>query len=359
MGVSMRPIALAIRTVRSTRGLVLGMCLALAATLPVPGALAATQIGQLDPAADPGGSCTGTTLFAQRTVVGESSYAVPSGGGVITGWSHKAKSASGRELALKLLRSQGDETFAVVGGSALEVLEPSTVNTFPTRVPVQGGDLIGLWIGNPPEGGLSEPGGGASCAFEAPLGNTVQLGFFGSEPAAGAADEIGHDLIGMRLNVTATVEPDADGDGYGDESQDGCPADASTQDGCPADPPLPPPAGSGGPAPTWLTFGGRARDSVGDLRIALRVTADRPVHLFVRGRIAIGNRQRAFALRPVRRILRTEVPRTVALKLSPKMRRSVRRALKRGAKATAKLSIVAIDNADARVTATRSIRLAR
>jgi hypothetical protein len=358
MGVCMRLIASGSRAVRLPRGFVLGTCLALATALPVPGALAATEVGQLDPAADPVGSCMGTTVFAQRAAVGESSYAVPSGGGVITGWSHKANSVSGRELALKLLRSQGDERFAVVGGSALEVLEPSTVNTFSTRVPVQGGDLIGLWIGNPSGGGPLDPGGGASCAFYAPLGNTVQVGFFGPEPAAGAADEIGNDYLGMRLNVTATVEPDADGDGYGDESQDGCPADASIQGGCPADPP-PPPASAGGPAPTWLTFGGRARDSVGDLRIALRVTADRPVQLFVRGRIAIGNRPRAFALRPVRRILRTEVPRTVPLKLSPKMRRSVRRALKRGVKATAKLSIVAIDNANERVSATRSIRLTR
>lgn len=359
MGVTMRSLALEKSTARSTRSFVFGACLALAALVPAPSVLAATEIGQLDPAADPGGSCMGTVVFVQTEAVGDPSYAVPPGGSVITGWSHKANLASGRELGLKLLRSQGDGTFTVVGGSEMEVLEPSTVNTFPTRVPAQGGDLLGLWIGNPPMGGPLDFGGGASCAFGAASGNTLHMGFYGAEPAVGATSALGGDYSGMRLNVTATVEPDVDVDGYGDESQDGCPADAATQDACPSGSPPPPPVGSGAPASRWLKFGGRTRDSVGDLRIALRVTADRPVQLFVRGRIAIGRRGNAFALRPVRRILRTAVPRTVELKLSRKMRRSVRRALKRGTEATAELSIVAIDNANQRVKATRSIRLAR
>jgi hypothetical protein len=38
-----------------------------------------------------------------------------------------------------------------------------------------------------------------------------------------------------RVNVSATIEPDADRDGYGDETQDRCPTDPSTQGPCPPD----------------------------------------------------------------------------------------------------------------------------
>ena len=34
----------------------------------------------------------------------------------------------------------------------------------------------------------------------------------------------------MRLNIAATLEADADADGFGDETQDACPADPALQD---------------------------------------------------------------------------------------------------------------------------------
>jgi hypothetical protein len=37
----------------------------------------------------------------------------------------------------------------------------------------------------------------------------------------------------FRVDVGAVLEPDADGDGFGDETQDACPSDASTQGPCP------------------------------------------------------------------------------------------------------------------------------
>jgi hypothetical protein len=35
-----------------------------------------------------------------------------------------------------------------------------------------------------------------------------------------------------RVNVAATIEPDADRDGFGDQSQDGCPTQAATHGAC-------------------------------------------------------------------------------------------------------------------------------
>jgi len=39
--------------------------------------------------------------------------------------------------------------------------------------------------------------------------------------------------LGYRLDVSAQLEPDDDGDGFGDETQDQCPTSASTQGPCP------------------------------------------------------------------------------------------------------------------------------
>jgi hypothetical protein len=36
----------------------------------------------------------------------------------------------------------------------------------------------------------------------------------------------------IRLNVAAVVEPDADQDGFGDETQDACPSEGDTQGAC-------------------------------------------------------------------------------------------------------------------------------
>jgi hypothetical protein len=44
--------------------------------------------------------------------------------------------------------------------------------------------------------------------------------------------------VAEELLVQATIEPDADGDGYGDETQDQCPTQASTQGPCDNTPPV-------------------------------------------------------------------------------------------------------------------------
>jgi len=44
---------------------------------------------------------------------------------------------------------------------------------------------------------------------------------------------------GRHVNIAATLEPDADHDGYGDETQDGCPWDPTKQSSC-GQPPLQP-----------------------------------------------------------------------------------------------------------------------
>lgn len=106
----------------------------------------------------------------------------------------------------------------IVGESALEVTSPATLHTFTTRVPVSTGDIIGLYLAT--TGGCfgQAPGWAASNnTGDTPPGSTVT--FFPPN-----AD--------VRYDVSAQLEPDADGDGFGDETQDQCPTSASTQADC-------------------------------------------------------------------------------------------------------------------------------
>jgi hypothetical protein len=53
--------------------------------------------------------------------------------------------------------------------------------------------------------------------------------------------QLGGSDLNQEVYLQATVEPDADGDGFGDETQDKCPTVAAPTDGCPPVT-LPPPA---------------------------------------------------------------------------------------------------------------------
>lgn len=98
----------------------------------------------------------------------------------------------------------------------------SKISTFQTRLPIATGDYVGLSIpgsGNP---AFQESGGAATY----------------SETNDGGD---GLTISGTTKNGTllydADIEPDADGDGYGDVSQDSCPAAAAVHEGlCPAAP---------------------------------------------------------------------------------------------------------------------------
>jgi hypothetical protein len=111
------------------------------------------------------------------------------------------------------LRSAGASravTPAVVRGNAVVGVEASAVMTVPggttdvpVRLPVRAGDLLGL-----------RAAAQLPAAF-APSGGTRVVG--GGAPADG------------ELEVQGVIEPDADGDGYGDETQDACPGQGDRQ----------------------------------------------------------------------------------------------------------------------------------
>lgn len=124
---------------------------------------------------------------------------------------------------------------------------------FPARLPIKTGERIGIRADHPFAMGVDDTITGVVSSSIA--NGTV----YGGEPYG--------QTWGVPMMMSADVEPDADGDGYGDESQDCAPADPATHDaGCSPGPPAPgpqdllsvgincngpcPPSAGAGPTPT-------------------------------------------------------------------------------------------------------------
>jgi hypothetical protein len=192
--------------------LVAGAVLALAA----PGsALGAVTIGATFTAGEP---LAASPTYIQSRSAGNA-YAAPSDG-VITSWAHQAD-ADPPTLRFKVVHPLGGNSYALVGESGLTPQAAGVLNQFPIRIPVQAGDIIGFFLagsGSYKVAALGSPGGDQArlAAGDAPPGDTLYL--ISIEP--------------IRLDISAQLEPDADHDGFGDETQDQCPSDASTQGTC-------------------------------------------------------------------------------------------------------------------------------
>jgi hypothetical protein len=179
---------------------------ALASAVLLPGAAhASTTVGYV-PSGPPGDSCgmLAGTYVDKLSVIGSS--------GVVTSFHSAFAGYPATQIRYFVARPTGTlNTYAVVGGVDGTVDGAGTV-TSATRIAVQAGDVLGV---------TKALGGNFNCT------GTVS----GASGVAGLLTELGDDasslvttltLSNARLNVRATVEPDDDGDGYGDESQDAC-----------------------------------------------------------------------------------------------------------------------------------------
>lgn len=154
--------------------------------------------------------------------------------GVITSWS--VRNASGT-IALRVLRGRGafvdDQLHATNISESLDQ-SGSGSDTAPQRFdagqPVEAGDYIGITLVSGSSIGDLHGSDDQICEVNGDLGvfyNDVES----------TTPETFEPLL------SATVEPDADGDGYGDENEDACPSSAATHGTCPVfTPPPPPPA---------------------------------------------------------------------------------------------------------------------
>jgi len=178
---------------------------------------AAVTLGAVDPVANPGETCAGNVSFVQ-TATGGPTIAAPTAG-VITRWRHKGNVGSTR---LVMWRATGDPAmFIVVGRSATQVSTDAAPD-FATRIPVAAGDQIGL----------RTVGASSSCFYSGVAADDTRNSGGVAIPSDGFTQTFPNGPFDQRLNVEADLEPDADGDGFGDETQDGCTTDTAVQTAC-------------------------------------------------------------------------------------------------------------------------------
>ena len=155
-------------------------------------------------------------------------YTAPSSG-VISRWSFQAGSSVPESVKLKVGRaapgtnlSAPTVDLSVTGESASEVLVTNSLNSYSTRVSVQQGDFLGIYLG-----GIDY----------VPCGDQSSTGFVDhynvSDVLAGTNATFTRETEGQ-VEVAAVLEPDADHDGFGDETQDQCATNAGTQGPCTA-----------------------------------------------------------------------------------------------------------------------------
>ena len=218
---------------------------------------ASTTLGQLTPASLPNG-CSDGSYIVQTGIAGGLDYRVPAGGGVITGWKGRTFSTAGPDQILQLAvigeNVSGDAvTFEAL--SDFEHLVPVAPSgrtySFATRISVDGGERIGLYAKD-----TSGPEAFTwACAVQTGSGNAdrdiwgaLSAPVIGGPPAPATFGQ----FLSQRVPVEATLEADADKDGFGDETQDLCPTSAATQSACPVPPvtfPAPPAVTNPAPAP--------------------------------------------------------------------------------------------------------------
>ena len=130
---------------------------------------------------------------------------------MITRWSTSL--ASGDPLLTSLRTYSGSEpVFTPTAQSSPEAVVPGGPTQFDTRIPVDGGELLGLVRSGPmasAEGCYynTAPSAGDRWHSQSPAASLGQSTSYIANP-------------GARLNVSAVVEPDCDSDGFGDETQD-------------------------------------------------------------------------------------------------------------------------------------------
>jgi hypothetical protein len=180
--------------------------------------LAGTGADNLGAYCPSGGVCTGTNLSLPPGSTAANGLVSPING-VVVRWRVKSGS-SGNPVTLRVLRPAGGATFTGAGTSTPAATASGISGFFPTRLPIRAGDSVGLNIAN--SALVWANTAGANGLVWGSL-NGYPAGLADGGTAAGAAQG------NKELLVQAVVEPDVDGDGFGDETQDGCPADATRQ----------------------------------------------------------------------------------------------------------------------------------
>jgi hypothetical protein len=140
--------------------------------------------------------------------------------GVVTSWKVNSGVSDAVPEQMRVLRPTGNPNEFLTVGESTEQTVVKGVNVFPTRISVQAGDHFGVF------------GTVQDVVYCQPTDPGDEAGFFLISAALGSAHTF-TPSTGVRIAMIAVIEPDRDGDGYGDETQDKCPQSAAYQGECP------------------------------------------------------------------------------------------------------------------------------
>jgi hypothetical protein len=149
---------------------------------------------------------------------------------VVTAWSVRTFLPQATNTTLRPVVIGGDT--AVAKGAQVDAPEWAGVATFGTRLPIAAGQLVGVELATT-GGMLYFP------SFRAGDGAASNMRFWDPPLAEGETRPPLGNQTNAEILLQATVEPDTDGDGFGDESQDGCVGTPGPLAGCPAPPTAP------------------------------------------------------------------------------------------------------------------------
>ena len=176
----------------------------------------------------PDGSWGGTGVLIQVGAPGDVNV-VPTAG-VLTSWSFEATATEPTPpLKMKVMQFAGGDGFRTVADTALQTPTQGVLNTWPTRISVSAGDLLALFFTDDTIG-YDNPPDAQYVTREI----SAATGTPGFDPPPGTTTLFDSPTINQRADVSAMLEPDADRDGFGDETQDQCIGTPGPQNGCPA-----------------------------------------------------------------------------------------------------------------------------
>jgi hypothetical protein len=311
-------------------------------------ALASTTIGQLGTPFE-GGSCGGNALI-QTSVESGTPYVVPTGGGVITSWQSRT-GANGGTVKVKVYRPTGVlSQYYVVGEEGPHAITANKSPVFSTgvRIPVQAGDMLGML------------GIGFNCTSSKPAQNGFHVSNFpmGTDPLTGTTASVEGGNGQTALEIAANVEPDADKDEYGDETQDACPADATAHAlPCPVPPPAPPAPPAPDTTPPAIALSSKStQPALKQGAVLAIVSTNENATLKATGSVSIPGAG-AYSLTPASAASAANAKTTLSLGFSKTTRKKVKKALKEGKVVRASVHVVATDAAGNPNNATQSIKI--
>ncbi len=150
-------------------------------------------------------------------------FTVPSAG-VITSWSLNRYGASSVGMVSLIVGTRSEDDYLLNVVTPYQRVDADTIPSFSARIPVSAGQRLGVNYFH----------GSALMCNTGDAEDIIRYESSSNEGlVAGTTITSTSTIPGSRSVISAVLEPDVDGDGYGDESQDKCPQSALYVDACP------------------------------------------------------------------------------------------------------------------------------